>query len=193
MHPMIPHSRPMRSSCHATPKLKRNAGIFLIVAVLALVSGVRTCPGADSEITRKSLSDIRGVYVLVEELQPNLQKYNKRTELSATDLRRRVEAQLREAGIKVYDRDEWFRTSGNPMLYINVNTHEYEKYHFAYDIRIELQQIAYPAINPAMKLLVTTWSSNMTGVVNPGTITTIAEGVRAGAALFINAYLAGRR
>lgn len=172
--------------------LMRKAGIIFIIAAFTFAFGAGACRGADCEAARKSLSDIKGVYVLVEELQPNLQKYNKRVALSAAELRKAVEAQLREAGIKVYDREEWLRTGGRPVLYVNVNTHEYEKYHFAYDIRVELRQIACLEINPATKVLATTWSSNTTGVVNPGTINVIADGVKGGVALFINACLPGR-
>jgi len=174
-------------------RLMRKAGIFFVIAAFICVFGAQACLGADSEAARKSLSDIKGVYVFVEDLQPNLQKYNKRAELSAAELQRSVEAQLREAGIKVYDREEWLHASGRPILYVNVNTHEYEKYQFAYDVRIELQQIVYLEINSAARLLAPTWSSNTTGVVNPGTVKAIADDVKAGVALFINAYLAGRR
>ena len=61
-----------------------------------------------------------------------------------------MEAQLKEAGIRVLDRDEWLRTPGRPVVYVNVNTHEYQKYRFAYDVRIELQQLATLEANPGM-------------------------------------------
>lgn len=171
----------------------KRAALPIVIALFAFAFGIRTCRAADFESARKSLAGIRGVYVLIEELQPNLQKYNKRAELSAANLLKAVEAQLREAGITVYDREEWLRAAGRPILYVNVNTHEYQKYCFAYDIRIELQQIVYPETSPAARLLATTWSSNTTGAVDPGTVETIVSGVRAGVALFINAYMAGRR
>lgn len=151
-----------------------------------------TALAADFQASRASLADIEGVYVVVEKLQPNLQKYIKRPQLSVEELQRRVEAQLNEAGIKVYDKDQWLRAAGRPILYINVNTHEYQKYQFAYDIKAELQQIVSLDANPRMRLMAATWSSDMTGAVDTGTVQTLFEGVKAVVGLFIKACLSSR-
>jgi len=104
----------------------------------------------DTDTSRRTLSGVKGVSVVVEDLQPDLQKRARRQALSKDQLRKNMEAQLEEAGIRVLDRDEWLRTPGRPVVYVNVNTHEYQKYRFAYDVRIELQQLATLEANPGM-------------------------------------------
>jgi hypothetical protein len=142
----------------------------------------------DAEVSRRTLADLKGVYVIVEELDPNLQKFSRRADLSRAQLQKSVESQLKEAGIAVMSREEWLRTPGRPLLYVNVNLHEFQKYQFAYNVSVELQQITSLEINPAVEALATTWSINMTGVVNPGTANYISENVKSLVGLFAKAY-----
>jgi hypothetical protein len=93
----------------------------------------------DTDTSRRTLSGVKGVSVVVEDLQPDLQKRARRQALSKDQLRKNVEAQSKETGIRVFDRDEGLRTPGRPVLYVNVNTHQYQKYRFAYDVRTKLQ------------------------------------------------------
>ena len=57
---------------------------------------------------------------------------------------------------------------GMPVLYVNINTHEYEKYRYAYNIALELQQLVTLQVNPQKKALAGTWSLSITGVVHIG-------------------------
>ena len=143
----------------------------------------------DSEQARKTLAGLPGVYVLVEELQPNIQKYASKFELDKVSLQKSTESRLREAGIRVLGREEWLKTPGRPVLYVNVNTHEQEKYWFAYNVEVELQQIAAMEANPAIKSLVGTWSVNIAGAVNIGTINALQDRVKNLLDIFIKAYL----
>ena len=163
----------------------RVVGAAAILVMLAIGSA----PALDSEQTRKTLSGLQGVYVLAEELQPNIQKYASKFDLDKASLQKSAEARLREAGIRVLGRDEWLKTPGRPVLYVNVNTHEQEKYWFAYNIAVELQQVATMEANPAIKSLVGTWSVNMAGMVNIGTINVLQERVKNLVDIFIKAYL----
>ena len=142
----------------------------------------------DAEISRRTLADLKGLYVIVEELDPNLQKFSKRADLSRAQLYKNIESQLKETGITVLSREEWLRSPGRPVLYVNVNIHEFQKYQFAYGVTVELQQIVSLQTNPAVETLATTWSTSMTGVVNPGTANYIFENVRALVGLFVKAY-----
>ncbi len=143
---------------------------------------------ADSEQSRKTLTSVKGVYVLVEELQPNLQRYLKKQELSRGQLQTQIENQLKTAGIKVLTRQEWLLTKGRPVLYVNVNTHEYQKYRFAYGVSVELQQIVSPEVAPDARILATTWSVDMTGAINGGSIEAINQRIKGLIDLFINAF-----
>jgi len=52
-----------------------------------------------------------------------------------------VENRLQKAGIRSLSWDEIVKTQGSPVLYVCVNTHEYEKFWYAYDIGVEVRQL----------------------------------------------------
>jgi hypothetical protein len=161
----------------------------LVIAAAMVMLAIGSASALDSEQTRKTLVGLQGVYVLVEELQPNIQKYASKSDLDKGSLQKSAESQLREAGIRVLAREEWLKTVGRPVLYINVNTHEQEKYWFAYNVEVELQQVAAMEANPAIKSLVGTWSVNIAGMVNIGTVNALKERVKNLLDIFITAYL----
>jgi hypothetical protein len=159
----------------------------LLIALLVIAMG-NSAFAVDSESSRKTLANLKGVYVIIEDLQPNLQKYAKKQELSKEQLQKHVEVHLKEAGIRVLNREEWAQAPGRPILYVNVNTHEYQKYQFAYDARVELQQMASLETSPGAKALAATWSINMTGTVNMGTVNVIYDSVKSLTSAFVKAY-----
>jgi hypothetical protein len=162
---------------------------YLAITALLLTLMIGSASALDSEQTRKTLAGLPGVYVLVEELQPNIQKYANKFDLDKASLQKSTESRLREAGIRVLGREEWLKTLGRPVLYINVNTHEQEKYWFAYNVEVELQQVAAMEANPTIKSLVGTWSVNIAGAVNIGTINALQDRVKNLLDIFIKAYL----
>jgi hypothetical protein len=167
---------------------KSKMRIVAIVTTLVLAA-MGNASALDSEGTRKTLTGLQGVQVVVEDLQPNIQKYAKQFDLDKASLQKTVESRLREAGIRTLSGDEWLKTRGRPVLYINVNTHEQEKYWFAYNIGVELQQVAAMEANPAIASLVGTWSVNIAGAVNIGTINVLQDRVKNLVDIFIKAYL----
>jgi hypothetical protein len=143
-------------------------GLFLAVPAFA----------DDSEASRRTLKGLPGVCVIVEELQPNLLKYEKYTKqfgLDKDSIQRDVEQKLTAAGIQVLLYEEWQKTSGRPVFYVNVNTHESEKYWFSYDIKVGLRQVAILEANPGVKTLAETWSLNVTGMTNIGNLKQIQQ------------------
>jgi len=166
----------------------RDCAIIASSLAVLLTMVVSTAFGLDSETSRQTLSGLRGVYVLVEDLQPNIVKFSHKFNFSRDQLRKNVELKLRGAGIKVLSRNEWLASPGKPILCVAVNTHQREKYWWAYDIRVELHQMASLEVNPATKAMVNTWSTNMTGVMNIGTLNTLNEQVKVLTGLFINAF-----
>jgi len=163
--------------------------LIMVAACACLLGSVRSVPALDFETSRQTLAGLRGVHVLVEDLQPNIVKFSDKFKFSKDELRKGVELKLRRAGIKVLSRNEWLASPGRPILCVAVNTHQREKYWWAYDIRVELYQMASLEVNPATKAMVSTWSTNMTGVVNIGTLNTLNEPVKVLIDLFINAFL----
>jgi hypothetical protein len=154
--------------------------VKLLTAVLLLIGLAAPVFAVDSKETRLTLTGLQGVYIAVEELQSNVMKYEKhlrKSGLMREQIQQDVERRLRQAGIRVLTSDDWLKTSGRPILYVNVNTHEYEKYWLAYDIRIELQQIVSIDSNPKIKTLASTWTMNVTGIANIDTLYVIRDNI----------------
>ena len=142
----------------------------------------------DSNMSRKTLTGIQAVSVEVEELQPNIQKYAAKFALTKTNLQGDAVKALTNTGISVVSGNEWLNTPGRPVLYVNVNTHETEKYWYAYDIKIELRQIVYLETNPKVRILSDTWSISITGIANIGTLNVIRHDVGVLVDRFVEAY-----
>ena len=131
----------------------------------------------DSEQTRQTILTIKGVRVVVEDPQPNIQKYVQRFGLTKEQLQKTIEQRLMKAGITMLDQEKWLKTAGRPILYININTHEYQKYWYAYTIIVDLRQIVTLETNPDVRTLASTWSVNMAGIANIGSLDTINKNI----------------
>jgi len=162
-------------------------GKVVAVCVAILVFG-SVAYALDSEFTRKTMKGLQGVYVLVEELQPNIQKYGIKAGLKKELLQADIESILKAGGIKVLNREAWLKTPGNPVLYVNINTHETEKYWYGYDVRVEMQQVVSLEAHPKTRLLVGTWTTNMTGAANIGSLGNIRNAVQVMVGKFVQAY-----
>jgi len=173
--------------------MKKQALRNLAFALFLLFFFVATAFAEDSEVARQTLREIPGVYVIVEDLQPNLLKYEryaKEFDLNKARVLRDAEQSLSEGGIKALSREEWEKTPGRPVLYVNINTHENEKYWFAYDIKVELRQVVFLEANPNVKTLANTWSINITGVANIGNLDIIRKDTGVLVGRFVQAYWA---
>jgi hypothetical protein len=148
---------------------------LVIAILLSAIFWSLSAQADDSEISRATLSGLDRIYVLIENIQPNIQKYARRAELSMPQLKNDIETRLNATGIRAMSRDEWLRTPGRPVLYVNINTHETEKYWYAYDIKLELRQIVNLEVNPEVKTLADTWSINITGVTDIGNLNVIRK------------------
>lgn len=162
------------------------------VSIALILSAFLALPALaeDSEVSRATLAGLQGVSVVVEEVQPNVQKYAARFGLSGAQIRRDVVQKLQEGGIRVAEGNAWLAIPGRPVLCVNINTHETEKYWYAYDIKMELRQLAVLDANPQAKTLAATWSMNITGQANIGNLNLIRQDVGALAGRFVGAYKA---
>lgn len=161
--------------------------IYLAVFFCLLMAGSAAF-AVDSAVTRETLKGLEGVYVIVEEMQPNIHKYAVKPELTKEQLQKDIELRLKEMWIRVLSRDEWMKTPGKPVLYISVNTHESERYWYAYDIKVELQQVVKMEANPKVNTLAATWSLNMTGITNIGSLNIIKGDIEVLLGRFRQAY-----
>jgi hypothetical protein len=149
----------------------------------------------DAEASRETLKGLTGFYVLIEELNPNIAKYAnvQKNNISTQQLKSQVESRLQKAGIRVLSWDEMMKTPERPMLYVSVNTHEYEKFWYAYDIRVEVRQLVTLVSQPGKPISGATWSVNMTGVMNIGQLLALYDNLGTLLDRFIQAYMAVNR
>jgi hypothetical protein len=170
-------------------RLDRLALKIVAVFVLLVVSVVPV-HAFDADVSRETLKGLTGFYVLIEELNPNIAKYAnvQKNNISTQQLKSQVENRLQKAGIRVLSWDEMMKTSERPILYVCVNTHEYEKFWYAYDIRVEVQQLVTLMSRPGKTISGATWSVNMTGVMNIGQLQTLYDNLGVLLDRFIQAY-----
>jgi hypothetical protein len=168
--------------------LMKKKNQFIISTVMMVLSWSMPLYAEDSQVSRGTLAGLPRIYVLVENIQPNIQKYSQNAGLTTTQLQRDIEKSLTAAGIRTMTRDEWLKALGRPVLYLNINTHETEKYWYAYDIKLELRQIVHLEANPKVKTLADTWSINITGMANIGNLNVVTKDTSILLDRFIQAY-----
>ena len=166
---------------------QRKMFITFFALCFVVVLPVTSLYAIDSEQTRQTILMIKGVRVVVEDPQPNIQKYVQRFGLTKEQLQTTIEQRLMKAGITMLDQEKWLKTAGRPILYININTHEYQKYWYAYTIIVDLRQIVTLETNPDVRTLASTWSVNMAGIANIGNLDTINKNINVLVDRFIEA------
>ncbi|OPY92591.1 MAG: hypothetical protein A4E73_00973 [Syntrophaceae bacterium PtaU1.Bin231] len=170
--------------------MKKNAfAVLLAAAVLSAGILLSEAAAEDSEASRRTLANLPGVGILVEPIQPNIQRYAQKAGLTTVQLQQDIRNRLQAAGIRTFPGDEWLKVQGRPVLYVNINTHETEKYWYAYDIRLELRQIVSLEVNPQIKTLADTWSINITGVANIGNMNIIRNDALVLVERYVQAHL----
>ena len=140
---------------------------------------------SDVQYNRASLRGLKGVYVSVEGLSPEIQKDGLTEDL----IRRDVESKLRMAEIRPLSKQERFDVMGSPHLSVNVNalilrdTREY-----VYSIQVTFRQNVYPEREPILVLGATTWSvGGIIGITH--SLDKIRASVKGQVDEFIRAYL----
>jgi hypothetical protein len=169
----------------------RNSKFFYVLLILHftffIFLNLSPCLGVDADVTRQTIKGLRAVHVIVEEIQLNVQRYAQKAGITKEQIQMDVEAKLKANGFRVLEGDEWLKTPGKPVLYVNINTHETEKYWYAYNVNVELKQVVLLEANPSIKTLAGTWSINITNTANIGTLGIIKTSVNDLVDRFINA------
>jgi hypothetical protein len=167
-----------------TKWIARLACIIILWVVFAAPIGF----SEDSDMNRATLAGLYAVKVAVEDVQPNIQPYAGKHGLTAKQIQSDIEKKLAGSGIKIVSGDAWMTVPGRPIFYVNVNTHETEKYWYAYNIKVELRQLVFLESRPAIKTLATTWSLNITGIANIGNLNLIKNDLTVITQRFLTAY-----
>jgi len=142
------------------------------------------CWAGDSESDRATLRGVEGMYVIVEELEPEVE----RAGLTRHQLQTEVELRLRQVGIRVLTKEERLETPGAPWLYVNVNVVLRSDGLTAFSTRVELNQVALLKTDGSL-VIVPTWSVAYTGSVGSLRLSAIRNNVKDQVDHFINAYL----
>ena len=132
-------------------------------------------------LRKKSLQGMHGVYVVVEDLGTELKGI-----VTRSALRKRVEIQLRTAGIRIVKELEAAKLPGEPYLYVNLAALPLGPKRYACRIDIEMHQLVALAHNSASGHAIT-WEQ---GVVTAGGIKAIYDNVDELVFDFIYDYLA---
>jgi hypothetical protein len=132
-------------------------------------------------LRKESLKAIHGIYVVVEDLGPEL-----RGVLNRSDLRKRVENELRTAGIRLVKELEAAKLPGEPYLYVNLAALPLGSKRYACRIDLEVHQLVALVHNSATGHAIT-WEQ---GVVTAGGVKTIYHNIDELVLDFICDYLA---
>lgn len=132
-------------------------------------------------LRKESLKAIHGIYVVVEDLGPEL-----RGVLNRSDLRKRVENELRTAGIRLVKELEAAKLPGEPYLYVNLAALPLGSKRYACRIDLEVHQLVALVHNSATGHAIT-WEQ---GVVTAGGVKTIYHNIDELVFDFIYDYLA---
>jgi hypothetical protein len=166
---------------------KQITRIFIVIISLGAFIAM---PGfaEDSDMTRTTLAGLYALKVSVEEMQPNIRPYAIKNGLTAKQLQSEIEQKLTKYGMKIISGDAWLAIPGRPILYVNINTHEMEKYWYAYNAKVEFRQLVHLDANPNIKTLAATWVLNITGIANIGNMNVIKDDLMVLVERFLTAY-----
>ena len=83
-----------------------------IVGLLGfLLATMRPSAAIDSDASRDTLAGLQCVSVVVEDLQPNIQKYAQRVGLLKDQIRTELESKLSGEGTRVLSYDAWLKST----------------------------------------------------------------------------------
>src|SRR2546425_2749891 len=148
-----------------TVQAHRMSSIGRVLMALAVLWGIIGLSDVrswaqESEDAHATLRGVEGVYVIVENFKPEVERAGLTREQLQTD----VELRLRKAGIRVFTYEETLKTPGNPMLYVNVNVYLASDGLGAFNISVEFHQFAFLVTNGSLDNVIT-WNVGYTGIV----------------------------
>jgi hypothetical protein len=173
-------------------RVRREAVRLLAVALLvALLFPVRLAR-ADNDSEKATLRGIRGVRVIVEEVDPAIRQM-----ISESDLQQYLELKLRREGVRVYTESEWLEDSNGPLLAVQVTAMPIVQggVRHAYAVNVDLdfvQTVTLARAGRSVTTLATTWD---TGALQITAVREVADARWAGELLdgvgdrFLNAWL----
>ena len=161
------------------------------IATALLVSVILSAEvwGVSSEYERQTLRGLQGIWVVVEDLPPEVERRGLTREKILSD----VEQKLRGAGIKLLNRNMCIVTPGRPQLYVNVRTFKPgEANGYAYYNSIDLRQVVDLERNQ-LRTFSPTWSRYSAGIVSENQLDLIRDDMRQMVDVFVDTWLTVNR
>jgi hypothetical protein len=159
----------------------------LVFVVSLLLISVAPVFALDRESNRQTLRGLQGVWVLIEDLEPEIE----RSGLTKKQVQKDVEGKLRDAGIKTLTQEECSKTPGEPYLYVNINLNAGkagdEKYSYSVDIGV-IQGVRLQR-DPRQKIHAVTWSTGGVGSIEKEFVNRLSDSVEDLVNVFIKAYI----
>lgn len=115
---------------------------------------------------KKSLKGLHGIYVVVEDLGPEM-----RGKITRREIREKVENRLKWAGIRTFHAKEAAKSMGEPYLYVNIAALPQGQKKYACRIDLEVHQLVTLVHNSSQGHAIT-WDS---GVVTVGDVQEILD------------------
>jgi len=133
----------------------------------------------------ESLRGLKGVYVIIESLKPDIEADGLREDQIQTD----VELKLRLAGIKVLTEEEWEKELGCPCLYVKVSARKWESI-YSCSTDVELHQDVYLVRDSSIRVFgAITWYKSSFGLIGEMKVYQIRDSIKDYVDEFINDYL----
>ncbi len=163
----------------------RRISVFVMIFLLVSVGMVYAI-----EYEQESMRVLKSVFLIVEELKPDIEKDGLHKSSIQTD----VELKLRMAGIKVLTKEESLKEPGMPILSVLVASIQKEfryAFRYAFVVRVQLVQNVFLARDPKIFCLgATTWRNDLKiGTVGADNVRDIRNIVKDEVDVFINDYL----
>jgi len=158
---------------------------FILPAALLLCS-LAPARASDSEIDRASLKGLKGVFVLVEDLNPPEEQGG----LKTADIQADALQKLQAAGIPLLSKEQDIDTPGMPTLYISVSvasSASSDLWPFSIDVNLE-QQATLKRNPDTFVPTAITWHVGSLGAVDKSNIRSVRDRVNEQVAKFVNAY-----
>jgi hypothetical protein len=143
----------------------------------------------DNAQTRISLRGLEGIYVILEDLKPDVEEDG----LTRRQIEVEIMKRLKTAGIKTLSEEEWRKEQGWPWLYVYAHIIKkvfVEKEVYIFHISFELKQKVTLVRDPDREVFATTWSKAVLG--KSGYINDMEESIGDLTDSFIRAYHAVR-
>ena len=160
---------------------QRVSFVLGIIVVLTLSSS--SVFAAKQKFSQPTFGGLEGVYLAVEDLNPEIEQDG----LTTNHIKGDIEQRLRLAGIKVLSEEEWKKEEGSPYLYVNAHIMKVMNGVYVFNISTAFIQEVHLVQRSHIKVPASIWSAETLGISDQ--LRDIRNPTKDCVDKFINAYL----